>query len=207
MAKFDHCPIREIRTEVQTRLQISAFVSRREQREESPNEFWERLESAGVLAKALALYDQILAERRAWARVPREKKHEFSLRIEREGRQAEAECLRTELLASGMSQRECQMAMVERLQPLDGRKTRAWETPDPWVAGRLFRSKEEQDRLQAMAQRNRGVRRDPAEDEAERRVLGASTRLYERQALAVARKRARALNLAEMNGARRFVGV
>jgi hypothetical protein len=198
MAKHDHCPIKDIRREVEKRLQLPAFVPQSYHKEEYVEEFWDRVAKAGLLHEALALYDQILAERRAWARVPRERKQEFALRIEQEGRQGEAERLRAELLASGMSQRECQVALVERLQPLDGTRTRAWETPDSWQNGRLFRSKEGEKRLVALIRKHDGKDEDDTGAEAQQRYWGAAHRRDERQALSAARQRARAVKRAEV---------
>lgn len=203
MAKYDHCIVKEIRGQVEKRLQIPAFVPDRYHREESPSEFWERVEKAGLLQEAMAHYDQIFAERRAWARVPRENKQVFAKRIEREGRQGEADRLRAELLATGLSQRETQMSLVERLQPLDGTRARAWETPNSWEAGRLFRSKEAEKRLSAQIRKHNGKDEDNSGAEAQERYWAAARRRDERKALAAARQRARALKQANSrNGAR-----
>jgi G:T/U-mismatch repair DNA glycosylase len=158
--------------------------------------FWARLERGGLLLRALALYDQIAVRRAAEAQGRRETKEQFEQRVEQEGRRAEAERLRAALLASGLSQREAQWELVARLQPLDGTRTRAWATPDPWQAGRLFRKKADQVALLARA----SSYEDPEEDEEDEedakiwwRVECARRRREERLALAAARRRAQAL--------------
>jgi hypothetical protein len=154
--------------------------------EESPTEFWARVERAGRLVEAIALYDEYAAEWAAWQHRPRETKQAFNKRVEREGRQAEVERIRAELLASGASQREAQEELVNRFQPLTGDRTRAWETPDPWKAGRLFRKKEDQDEWLE----NAG---EDLEEDPQWRVECARWRREERQALADARRQAEAL--------------
>jgi hypothetical protein len=187
---YEYSEIIAIRRAVRRRLQLPAA----EQGEEEPaTAFWEQVEKAGLLGKALALYDEVAAEHAARRQVRRETKREFEHRMEREGRQAEAERLRAELLASGLSQREAQAALVERLQPLDGSGTRVWETPDPWQAGRLFLKKAEQDRL--LQEAGEGDK-SAAAASARWRVECARWRREERLALAAARRRARALELA-----------
>src|SRR5262245_61836488 len=106
--------------------------------------FWARLEQAGLLVKALELYDELAEDRGEWVHRPRETKKAFAERIEREGRQADVERVRSKLLAEGRTLREIHTYLVNRFQPLDGSRTRPWETPDPWEAGRLFRKKEDQ---------------------------------------------------------------
>jgi hypothetical protein len=126
-------------------------------------------------------------------------KREFEQRVEREGRRAEAERLRTELLASGLSQREAQQQLVERLQPLDGSAKRAWPTPDPWAAGRLFRTRAAQKALLAYVKQNYENDDDEDEDEEDEqwwRVECARRRREERLALAAARRRALVLKAA-----------
>src|SRR5262249_52977415 len=118
-------------------------------RRESAAEFWSRLDQAGRLVEALALYDRIAAEWAAGARIPRETNAQFVQRGEREGRRAEVERALAELLASGLTRREAQEELVGRFQPLDGTRVRAWPTPDPWEAGRLFHKKADQDELLA----------------------------------------------------------
>jgi hypothetical protein len=71
----------------------------------------------------------------------RESQKEFWARMEREERREEAEWYLEELLEPGpepgLTKREAQEYLVEEFQPLDGTKTRAWLTPDPWECGRL----------------------------------------------------------------------
>jgi hypothetical protein len=108
--------------------------------------------------------------------------------VEREGRREEAERLRAELVATGLSQREVQKKLVNRMQPLDGTPTRPWSTPDPWEHGRLFRKKADQEEFQDLVS-------DDDEDEvevtkAQWRIDCAKWRQEERQALRTARQRA-----------------
>jgi hypothetical protein len=151
MAKLYECsPIGRIRHAVEERLKLPPITGR-VFREESPMDFWARLERAGLLLEALALYDRLAASKAHRAHMRRETKKQFAERIEREGRRAEAERLHAALLASGLSEREAQEELVSRLQPLDGTESRAGPTPDPWTAGRLFRRKEDQDEVLALA--------------------------------------------------------
>jgi hypothetical protein len=113
--------------------------------------FWERAEKAGLLITALDLYDKFVEEREQWVHMLRETKETFAERIQREGRRAEVEHARNELAAAEFSLREIHVKLVYRFQPLDGSRTRPWETPDPWEKGRLFRKKGDQDRLLAAA--------------------------------------------------------
>jgi hypothetical protein len=154
--------------------------------------FWTRVEKAGRLVEAMDLYDECAKEEAEWIHKPRETKKMFAERIEREGRQAEVDSARNELSASGFTLREIHGKLVYSFQPLDGTRTRPWETPDPWEAGRLFRKKEDQDRLLAEANP------DDYEDEpsAEWLVDCAKRRREERVALANARQRARELKVA-----------
>jgi hypothetical protein len=187
--RYAHCLIHDIRCEVQRRFQLPGPKG---PDDPAAAEFWARAERQGRLAEALDLYDRIAADWAGWARVRRETKARFLERVEREGRRAEAERVLAELLASGMSQREAQEELVERFQPLDGTRARAWPTPDPWAAGRLFHKKADQDELLAAVS-------DEDEDEgseAENRVDWARFRQTERLALAEARRRARALKAA-----------
>jgi hypothetical protein len=166
----------------------------------SPARFWADAEKVGRLVEALALYDQVAAGRAAWRHLRRETKGDFERRIEREGRQAEAERVRAELLASGLSHRDAQEELVHRLQPLDGSQTRAWPTPDPWEAGRLFLKKADQERLLADAREEDEDEDDGFIDDAAGsarwRVECAERRRAERLALAAARRRAQALKAA-----------
>jgi hypothetical protein len=196
--------IYDIRCEVAQQLKLRAVV--KEGQHEYATPFWARVEKAGLLLKALALYDELAAERAAWAAARRETKRQFEERVEREGRTAEAERLRAELLASGLSQRETQEALVERLQPLDGGKARAWRTPDPWQAGRLFRKHGDQVALLARASSYEDDEDDGDDDEYDKeqaedykawwRVECARRRRDERVALAAARRRAEKLKAA-----------
>jgi hypothetical protein len=183
--RFAHCLIHDIRCAVERRLKLPPSKGRRE----SATEFWSRADQAGRLPEALALYDRIAADWAAWARITRETTVQFLQRVEREGRRAEAERALAELLASGRTRREAQEELVDRLQPLDGRQTQAWPTPDPWEAGRLFHRKADQDELLAAVSDE-----DNAEgSEAQNRVDWARFRQRERLALADARRRAREL--------------
>src|SRR5687768_10950792 len=126
--RFAYCLVRDIRRAVQRRLKLPGPKGPDDP--EDAEEFWARAERQGRLAEALALYDRVAAGWAAEARVPRETKAQFWQRVEREGRRAEAERGRAELLASGLTRREAQEELVERFQPLDGSRTRAWPTPD-----------------------------------------------------------------------------
>jgi hypothetical protein len=184
--RYAHCLVNAIRCAVERRLTLPAPKSR----EESAADFWSRVEEADLLVEALALYDAIAADWATSAEIPRETKTVFLQRLEREGRLAEAEHVLAELLAAGLSRREAQGELVERFQPLDGSATRAWATPDPWEAGRLFHKKADQDRLLA---RVADDEEDSEYQEAEDRVAWARYRRAEGNALAAARRRARDL--------------
>jgi hypothetical protein len=187
-ARYKYSEVADIRGWVEERLQnLPAGKSE----DESPEEFWSRVERAGLLIKTLTLYDEIAAEYAEWRHTRRETTKQFDQRMEREGRQAEAERLRAKLLASGLTQREAQIKLVERLQPLDGSKTRAWETPDPWESGRLFRKKADQDERLRIVKRVEDEDYDEEFDEAKNRIFWAELRRDERQALAEGRRRAR----------------
>jgi hypothetical protein len=131
--RYEYCEVAEIRGRVEEQLRR---LRDRKGVDETPADFWARAERVGLLLEALALYDQIAAGRK---QSRRETKKQFGQRIEREGRHAELERARAELLASGLTNRETQAELVNRFQPRDGTKTRAWETPDPWRQGRLCR--------------------------------------------------------------------
>ena len=185
--RYAHCLIHSIRCAVERELKLPAAKSQ----SETAKAFWARVEQAGRLLEALALYDRIAAEWSGWAHVPRETQRAFGERVEREGRRAEAERLLAELLASGLTRREAQEELVDRLQPLDGRQTQAWPTPDPWEAGRLFHRKADQDELlAAVSDEDEG---DAEQTAAQDRVDWARFRQRERLALADARRRAREL--------------
>jgi hypothetical protein len=188
--RYAHCLIHDIRSAVERRLNLPAPKGRRE----SAAEFWARVEQAGRLPEALALYDTIAADWAAWAQIPRETSAQFLQRVEREGRRAEAERALAELLAAGLTRREAQEELVERFQSLDGRRTRAWPTPDPWEGGRLFHKKADQDELlAAVSDEDEG---DAEQTAAQNRVDWARYRQRERLALADARRRARELKAA-----------
>jgi hypothetical protein len=193
----EHNKIRTIRIKVEVELGLITRMT------SSPKEFWDFAEQKGKLVEAVDLFNRLEAERKAWARVPRETKEEFARRIAQEGRQEQADQLRAELLASGLSKREVQVELVAQMQPLDGRKTRAQETPDPWLNGRLFRKKADHEKLVEKANGGDFDYDDFDEDdeqdddvdqaEAKARLKAAGDRLEERVALAAARKRARVL--------------
>jgi hypothetical protein len=198
--RYEHSEIADVRRWVERRLAgLPRYKGRPSYGDppETAEHFWARVERAGLLVKALTLFDECAAREA----VPRETKAQFAQRVEREGRRDEAERLRAALLDSGLSQREAQEELVRRLQPLDGGQTRAWETPDPWLAGRLFRRKEDQRRFLNLAkERNDYFRVQDDEDDRDdegaaalRRIKWARERREERQALAAARRRARAL--------------
>ena len=190
-ARYEYCEAADIRARMDAELKRLPPNSNKK---ETASSFWSRVSQAGLLLEALARYDELAAELTAWKHTRRETKKAFDQRIEREGRQAEAERVRAELVASGLNGREAQAELVQRLQPLDGRKTRAWETPDPWLAGRLFRNKADQQNVLTKA----GSKEAEDDNEyvvARERFYWAKLRREERQALADARHRARALKL------------
>jgi hypothetical protein len=194
-ARYAYCEIADIRVTVAAQLKLSA------QKPEAAAEFWARVERAGQLQKALTLFDQVAAKLAARRQVRRETREQFAQRVEQEGRQAEAERLRAELLEAGMTHREVQVELVKRLQPLDGTPSRAWETPDPWDAGRLFRRKEDEHRLLNLEKQSQHQDDDYDDDDDDQPVYSeelnrldwARRRRAERLALAAARRRARAL--------------
>jgi hypothetical protein len=189
--RFEYCPICAIRATVEARLNVPAYKPGSRGLVESPTAFWARIEGAGLLPEALAIYDKAALEHKARAHTLRETKWQFDLRVRAEGRQAEADRLRAELLAQGLSQRDAQERLVQLLQPVSGDATRAWQTPNPWNEGRICRRKADQDRLLAL----KGS--PPSKDEiARRRLRFAEHRLEERQALVNARRRAQALKAA-----------
>jgi len=190
--RYEYCEVADIRGWMEERLK-NLPASKSE--DESPADFWSRVEQAGLLIKALALYDQIAAEYSEWRHTKRETKKQFDQRIEREGRQVEAERVRSKLLASGLTRRVAQVKLVERFQPLDGSMTRAWQTPDPWQSGRLFRNKADQDESLNIVKRAEDEDYDEKLDEVKNRIFWAELRRDERQALAAARRRAHALKM------------
>jgi hypothetical protein len=177
------------RCSVEERLEEEGLLPPSKDEDETAAAFWARVEQAGQLAKALELYDEFAEDAAEWIHRPRETKRMFADRIEREGRQAEVERDRNEMQQAGYSSREIHKKLVYHFQPLDGTLTRPWETPDPWEEGRLFRKKEDQERLLAEAKPDDYSR----EAMAMQRVECAEWRREERVALANARRRAREL--------------
>src|SRR6516165_3257493 len=107
--RHEYCEVGDIRGWVEEELpNLPASKSK----DESPEQFWSRVEQAGLLIKALALYDEIAAARLEWRHTWRETKKQFDQRMESEGRQAEAERVRAKLLASGLTRREAQVKLV-----------------------------------------------------------------------------------------------
>jgi hypothetical protein len=189
MARYERCEIEEIRLEVGKKI-MAGPAKDRELAKVGPGNFWEKMQYYGRLLQALALFDEIARKRAAVKPVRRETKGMFAERIEREGRQTEVEKARSELLASGLSNREVQRELVKRFQPLEQVETRAWDTPDPWARGRLFQKKADFNRLLSQA---RPRLEDPIANTAYRRIRCAEIRREERVALANARRRAREL--------------
>jgi hypothetical protein len=198
MAKWwERSEVYTLRRMVEERLEGLPPSKAQKGQSERATDFWLRVEQAGKLAKALALYDKLAAEKATWDSMRRETKKEFAERIEREGRREEVDQLRAKLLPSGLSQREAQEELVAQFQPLDGTATRYWPTPDPWQAGRLFRKKEDQARLIAEANPMDEEEEERKEmEDAERRLDCAKWRRDERNALAAAHRRARELKTA-----------
>jgi hypothetical protein len=128
-ARYESCPTCPIRATLEKRLRLPSYTPARKNAIETPAGFWSRVEKAGLLVQAVSLYDQMVAEHRAWVHTPCETKKAFAARVEREGRAAEAERVRAELLGSGLSQRAAQQELVARFQPLDGSKTPVCGTP------------------------------------------------------------------------------
>jgi hypothetical protein len=194
--RYERCPVWDVRCVMAKVLGLPT--------DEDPDHFWSRVEKAGRLVEALACYDRLVVDLAARAKVVRESKQQFLLRVEQEGRLAEVERKRSDLIAGGMSQRDAQASLVESFQPLDGKKTKGWRTPDPWYYGRLFHKKKDQDRLVRLANRENDEDEyvDDYDDEeyeeqevhdARDRVAWAQRRRAERIALADARQRARDL--------------
>jgi hypothetical protein len=195
---YERSLVATLRERVENGLKLPPYNGPRDQTE-TPKQFWSRVERAGLLTKALALYDRLAAEHAARVHTTRETKKQFADRVEREGRLAEVERERAVLLASGLSEREAQEELVGRFQPLDGSATRPWPTPDPWQAGRLFRTKADQDELLELADDE--DEEDRETNQAIRRVECAQRRRAERMALADARRRARTLAAAKTENA------
>jgi hypothetical protein len=146
---FAKSEVNYFRRQVENRLIEAKKLSPSKDKEETAAAFWVRMEKAGLLEEVLKLYDQIAESHAERAQTPRETKKKFAERIEREGRRNEVEEERQCLSESGYSLRQIHEMLVEVFQPLDGSKTRPWTTPDPWENGRLFRKKEDQNRLAA----------------------------------------------------------
>jgi hypothetical protein len=180
-ARYTHCLVRDIRKAVERRLELPAPKSQYE----NAWAFWKRVAEAGLLVRAIKLYDRIAASWAYWSHVSRETKEQFWQRVEQEGRRAEAERALSKLLASHMSQREAQKKLVECFQPMDGSPARFWPTPDPWEHGRLLRSKEDQDATLALAEDKDFA---SEQDIARNRLSWARLRREEAQALAVYRE-------------------
>jgi hypothetical protein len=190
----------EVRRAVEERLKhLPAYKPARPGRRETAAEFWARIEDVGLLVDALAVYDRLAAEREAWAHTRMETKEKFAARIEHEGRTAEMERVRAGLLQAGFPGREVQKELVAQFQPLSGDKTRAWETPDPWQGGRLFRSKATQDRLLQVRSASGQPGPQNGIEEDRKRLVRAEKRRDERLALAAARRRAEALEASPPN--------
>jgi hypothetical protein len=213
MAKwFEHSEVRRFRLTIKYILEKENGLPPTKNKKEKAATFWWRVETAGLLEKALDLYDT--CAEKAKDQAPRETKKMFAERIAREGRQTEVEEARDKLMADGYPLREIHAKLVERFQPLDGSKTRAWKTPDPWKAGRLFRRKEDQDKLLAESNgydhtdycpKNRWrfeweqmhEEKRLASERAKQRMECAEWRREERVALANARMRLRQLQAAQ----------
>jgi hypothetical protein len=83
--KYEYCEVADIRARVAEQLPTLPACNGTD---ETPAEFWSRVERAGLLQKALALYDEIAAARR---QIRRETKKQFDQRVQRERRHAEVE--------------------------------------------------------------------------------------------------------------------
>src|SRR5262245_29080915 len=95
MAKWWECSVVHLlRGRVERRLTNLPPSKAPKGQSETAEEFWRRVEQAGKLVEAIALYDKLAAEYFAWISTPRETKKAFAERIEREGRRAEADRLR-----------------------------------------------------------------------------------------------------------------
>jgi hypothetical protein len=145
------------------------------------------VEKAGLLEQALIICDELAAQDAEEVRPRRESKKMFEERIAREGRQAEVDRERKDWLESGFSLRETQAFLVDKFQPLDGSKTCPWSTPDPWAAGRMFRRKEDYEKLLSEVDPFEAMR--AKKKEVNYRWECAQWRRDERDALAKARQR------------------
>ena len=187
---YEYSDIKALRGSVEVYLEDEGLAPTKDE-DETAAAFWARVEKAGLLVRAVELFDEFAEDEAGWIHMPRETKTMFAERIEREGRQAEVERMRNEFSNFGLSLREIQEKLVHHFQPLDGSHTRPWMTPDPWQAGRLFRKKEDQDRL--LAEADPDNESDPSADWL---VECAKWRREERVALANARRRAGELKAA-----------
>jgi hypothetical protein len=121
--RFEYCHSCAIRAEIEARREVPPakptpiYV---QAGRESPDDFWERVERAGLLREAVALYDELAIEQRTRTHTRRETKQEFEQRIISEGRRGDAEYLRAKLAALGLDGREVQAQLVEILQPRAG---------------------------------------------------------------------------------------
>jgi hypothetical protein len=192
-ARYAHCEILDVRREVERRLGLPAPKVA----DGDAWDFWNRVNHAGLLLKALDLFDQIAEGWEYWRHVQRETRKEFWQRIDREGRRAEAERALNKLLTAGVSRRKAQEELVEQFQPVDGGETQAWRTPDPWANGRLFRSGADQAATLALA--NGEDEDDIRLRRARERVQWARLRRTESEALAAWREEARKLTAAAAN--------
>lgn len=192
VAKHEYCLVRDIRLHVKQQLEVSGLPKTGT---ETAAEFWVRVEKAERLREALLVYDETATAWKGWEHLPQETKEEFSRRIETEGRQEKIERERKKLLASGRSQREVQAKLVETFQPLDGTKTRAWETPDPWERGRLFQRKATEQEL--LAREDYTYHQKVSQQKLRSQLQWARLRRDERRALAAARRRLQELTDAQ----------
>jgi len=141
----------------------------------------------------------------------RESQKEFWARVEREERREEAEWYLEELLKPGpepgLTKREAQGYLVEEFQPMDGTKTRAWLTPDPWKCGRLDAKKPPPDSQEQLerdfqwAHDNLGLSPDMAPTPGAKLLLkvaqerpGEFLKLYAKYVPAIARRQEDELN-------------
>src|SRR5216683_7288596 len=112
--RYEYCEACKIRAAVEARLELPAYKPVYDGKQETPEAFWIRVEQAGLLAKALDLYDKLAVKNATLEHTRRETKKQFAERVEKEGRQAQAERLQAELLAKGLSEREAQEKLVRQ---------------------------------------------------------------------------------------------
>jgi hypothetical protein len=187
MAWYEFSTEQGNRIRVAKQLEKEGLLSFKD-KDETATAFWERVEEAGLLQKALDFHDELAKKDAAEARVRRETKKMFAARIQREGRQAKVEEKRKELMESGLPLRDIHQLLVLSFQPLDGSETQAWTTPNPWEAGRLCRKKEEQERL--LRQEDPDGYQDSKASNDSWRLECLKWRREERNALVNARRRA-----------------